>query len=250
MTLLFSQSAIDLNLHSDQVLRAQGMDPAAVCGSHPRLVEISEKALQAGLPLLSPLAAYRRLKVEGFKHQRLFLEGGSTLTGELISSELAGAEALIAAVCTVGEQVNRHISQIFPEDPALALALDGLASAAVEALAARLCREFEAAAAAEGTKAGHPLNPGMAGWTVEAGQPQVFSLLDASMIGCSLTGGGLIQPLKSLSFVVGLGATLDSSRSSCDFCTMAERCFYRPAPAGALLDPSAAAHPAGTERPL
>jgi len=107
------------------------------------------------------------------------------------------------------------------------LALDGVGSAAVEALATAACRHFAAEAAAEGMRTTVPLNPGMVGWPVPEGQAQIFAILDGSEIGVTLTADHLMMPIKSLSMVIGVGLQVDTQGRPCDFCTMAEVCRYR-----------------------
>jgi cobalamin-dependent methionine synthase I len=107
------------------------------------------------------------------------------------------------------------------------LALDGVGSAAAEALAHAACRRFATLAATEGLQTTVSLSPGMLGWPVEEGQRQLFSLLDASLIGVILTRDYLMIPRKSLSLVIGVGTKVNVEGKPCDFCTMYDTCRYR-----------------------
>ena len=217
----------ELALDADKVLWGQGADPALVRARRPKLAEIAEAAIAEGRPLLAPVVLYRRIPVVGLRHERLLLEGGS-LVGPLIADRLAAASEVVVAVCTVGDGLAQTISERFQTDPVRALALEGVAGAAAEALAEAVCRRFDAQALAEGLRTSIPLNPGMVGWPLEEGQTQVFSLLDASEIGVALDPGTcLMRPLKSLSLVIGLGRELDAAGQTCDFCSMRETCRYK-----------------------
>ena len=55
-------------------------------------------------------------------------------------------------VCTVGERIDAEVARTMDDDPSYALAMDGVGSAAVEALAAAACRRFEGEAVAAGLK--------------------------------------------------------------------------------------------------
>ena len=148
--------------------------------------------------------------------------------GPLIADHLAAANEVIVAVCTVGDGVAGAVSEMFQTDPVRALALEGVAGAAAEALAEAVCRHFDALALAEGLKTSIPLNPGMIGWPLEEGQTQIFGLLDATEIGVSLDPGtSIMRPLKSLSLVIGLGRDLNPTGQTCDFCSMRETCRYK-----------------------
>lgn len=106
------------------------------------------------------------------------------------------------------------------------LALYGAGSAAVEALANAACLYFEEEAAQLGWQTTIPLSPGMIGWSVEEGQPQIFSLLDGSQIGVRLTESAVMLPMKTLSLVLGVGSDLNRMGTTCDYCTMREICKY------------------------
>jgi hypothetical protein len=216
----------DLALDADTVLWGQGADPAVIRARRPKLVTAAEKIIEQGRPLLAPTVLYERFSVVELRHERLVLAEG-TLQGPLIASRLAGASEVIVALGTVGNSLSEIISDRFQTDPVGALALEGLAAAATEALGEAACRYFEAIAAAEGLKASIPLNPGMIGWPLEEGQQQIFSLINASTIGVTLGPNCIMQPLKSISLVIGLGHDLDHGGQSCDYCSMRETCHYR-----------------------
>ena len=216
----------DLSLDVDQVLRAQGADPAVLRARRPALVDAAEQALQEGLAYLAPVAAYRELAVESLRHERLFLTGG-VLTGPLVAQHLRSAQQVVVLACTIGDALERVISEAMSEDPVRGLALDGLGSAAAEGLAAAAAAHFEDQARAQGLHTTIPLSPGMVGWPVEEGQAEIFSLVDGGEAGISLTSGGMMVPRKSISLVLGVGKDVAAEGRSCDFCNLRETCRYQ-----------------------
>lgn len=216
----------DLDLSTDDVLRGQGADPVVIRSRRPALVAVAERALEAGLGLLQPRVAFTRLRVTGLRHERLTLDGG-LLQGPLIAQHLGAAEQVIVMVCTIGERIDAEVARYMEDDPSFALALDGLGSAAAEALAAAACHGFEVEAAGTGLKASLPLSPGMIDWPVPEGQEQIFALVDAAEAGVHLTQGGMMVPRKSLSLVLGLGPELEAAGSACAYCSLQATCRYQ-----------------------
>lgn len=216
----------NLAIDADKVLWGQGADPAVIRRRRPSLVELAESVIAEGSPMVKPVVSYRRIPVEGLRHERLSLADGGRLFGPLIAKHLAGASDVVVAVCTVGDDLSLYASERFQSDPVRSLALEGLAAAAAEALAEAACQYFETLAASEGLKASVPLNPGMIGWPLLEGQQQIFGLVDTQAIGVSLTPDGLMLPLKSLSLVVGFGRDIQDMGRTCDFCSMRETCRY------------------------
>ena len=217
----------ELQLTVDQVLRAQGADPVAIRSRNQRLVEVAGQALDEGLPLLQPQVLYRKLDVKALRHQRLYLSDGTHLEGSLVVQHLAPARQVVAILCTVGDTLERYASEVMASAMVKALALEGVGSAAVEALANRVCSDLEKGAASRGMQCTVPLSPGMVDWSVEEGQPQIFRLLDGEEIGVFLTASYVMIPRKSLTMLLGIGPEVLKQGSTCDYCSMRETCHYR-----------------------
>lgn len=217
----------EIIIDEDAVLRGQGMDPGVVRERKPKLLEIAKFAMQEGPEFLFPRVQYQKLKVEAVQHQRVILENGKKLSGSLIVNHLGPAEYVVVLLCTIGKEIDEHISALMQEDIMYGLALDGVGSAAVEALANAACKYFEDQAAEHNYQASIPLSPGMMGWDVEHGQPEIFSILDGSEAGVELTPNSVMRPRKSLSMVIGFGPEMNLVGTTCDFCAMKETCRYR-----------------------
>jgi hypothetical protein len=216
-----------LDIDADMVLRGQGADPAIIRARKPRLVAMAERAVQEGANLIEPAVVYRFAPIEMMKHERLILADGVPLTGSLIAQQLAPARYLALIVCTVGAAIGDRIAALMPRDPAYALALDGYGSAAAEALGTEVCARMEQDAARSGHCTSVPINPGMVGWPVEVGQPQIFSNLDAAEIGVTLNDSALMIPRKSISLVLGFAPTPFAAGIPCDFCALRNSCRYQ-----------------------
>lgn len=211
----------------DQVLKAQGADPQIIRNRRPKLVTIAENALEQALPFLDFKVLFRELDVLSLRHERLKLEDQSELKGKLIAEHLGPAARVIVILCTVGSRLEDYSLKTIKSDPVTGLALEGVGSAAVEALANAACNYFEEKAHEENLGSTIPLSPGMIGWSVEEGQPQIFKLLDTKEFGISLTPSYLMLPRKSLSMVIGIGSDIKTGGKTCDYCQMNETCQYQ-----------------------
>jgi hypothetical protein len=149
------------------------------------------------------------------------------LKGPLIAQHLVAAEQVILLVCTIGAELENIVSELMQTDPLLGWTLDGLGSAAVEALALDACNHFEDRAARTGRHTSLPLSPGMIGWPVEEGQPQIFSIIDGLEAGIRLTASGQMAPRKSLSMVLGVGVNIGRGGRTCDYCSLSDSCKYQ-----------------------
>ena len=216
-----------LEITADDVLRGQGADPTAVKTRSPHLFQLAEEALEEGLKLARPRVVQERYTVDSVGHDRIQLKGGSVLKGEGIVQHLAPATEIAVAVSTIGPALDERSSAVMDEDIIRGLALYGVGSAAVEALANAVCRQIELEAEERDLRTTIPLSPGMIGWSVEEGQTQIFELVDAGRIGVALNPGGVMTPLKSLSMMIGLGRNVAEQGRTCDYCAMKETCRHR-----------------------
>jgi hypothetical protein len=218
---------LTIDIDVDAVLRGQGADPAAIRSRRPALVKMAEQAIAEAMPLLEPSVVYKEFAVEGVRHERLLLSGGAELGGKLIVQHLAQAEKLYALVCTIGASVEQFGAEMWSESPVYSLAIDGVGSAAVEALANAACANLEQQVAEKRWNSSVPLSPGMIDWSVDEGQPQIFKLLAGEPLEVELTPSYILSPRKSLTMVVGVGPHLEVAGRTCDFCSLRDVCRYQ-----------------------
>ncbi len=218
---------LELHIDADAVLRGQGADPVVLRARRPALANLAEQALQEGLPLVEPCAVYKTFQVQEVRHERLIFAGGGQLSGKLIAQHLAQARQVHVLLCSIGSSLERYAEAAWNSSTVYSLALDGVGSAAVEALGNAVCRRLEDQAAEQGWKSSIPLSPGMIDWTVQEGQPQIFQLLKGESHVVSLTSSYIMLPRKSLTMVVGVGPDLSITGRTCDYCNLRDVCRYQ-----------------------
>jgi len=220
-------SVSELELDVDAVLRGQGADPLIIRERRPRLVEIASRALEGSRFLLEPQVFMRKLAVRSLRHEKLELESGHILKGDWITQQFAPAEYIHAIICTVGQKIEIEATRNMDTDIMMGLALDGVGSAGVEALATLVCKQIEDQAADAGLQTTVPFSPGMLSWSVDEGQPFIFEILADINNLVELTPSFLMRPRKSLSMLLGVGKELGVKGSTCDYCAMQGTCKYR-----------------------
>ncbi|HTV12549.1 MAG TPA: hypothetical protein VME20_11895 [Acidimicrobiales bacterium] len=212
----------------DDVIRAEGGDLEAMQRRGSEAPVIAARALELSRGWLHPRAAVRYVVVMGRKHHKIMLEDGVPWALSAVQADqLSSACQLAAVVCTIGPQLEEKASLEFKRDPALAVAIDAVGSAALHRLQVWACQRVEQQAARRSWHASLPLSPGVGGWDLVAGQRQLFGIVDAARIEVTLTASSMMRPLKSTSFVLGLGPGLATEGTECDLCELADICRYR-----------------------
>jgi hypothetical protein len=217
----------NISLDINAVLKGQGADPEIVAKRKPGLVKIAQAALDIGLPLIHPDFFTRSLRVISYKGDEFLLENGISINSSKAAHLLCGSDAIEMVICTIGAQLEKKSAELFNEDVSLALALDGLANAAVDKLMESICRNLEEEARAEGMKSSTPVSPGSKEWPLEIGQPILFRALKPDPAVIRLSESFLMIPKKSSSFIVGIGKDVTKSGRTCDHCSARETCRYK-----------------------
>lgn len=217
----------EISLTIEAILKGQGADPVVVANRKPGLLKIAQSALEIGQSLIHPDSFNRSLEIFSFDDGRMTLEGGISINSSHISGLLQGAEVVEAHICTIGDQLEKASAEIFKTDPSLALALDGMANAAIDQLVEKIYCELEAEAQAEGLNVSIPISPGSSEWPLEIGQPVLFGAIKPDPAIIRLSESYLMIPKKSSSFILGIGRDIAKHGKTCDQCNARETCRYQ-----------------------
>jgi hypothetical protein len=216
-----------LNLTEENILKAEGADPALIKSRKPALYKAASRALELGLQLVKPVLASSTYPVVSIQHQDILLDNHARIRSPMLVNHFKNAQTLIFCVCSIGDELENMARHFGSTDPVLSMALDALGSAAVEQLMMEICRNLEEKLSSASTYISQPIGPGLEGWTVSDGQPQIFGLVDAGRAGIRLSESRMMLPIKSASFVLGISNTPFQAGSTCDFCNLRETCRYK-----------------------
>lgn len=151
--------------------------------------------------------------------------GGQCLHAPRLLPASGRLTALGAVACTLGPRLEARVRAHFAaRRPAAALALDELGTALLLELARHAQDRLVAAAARRGLGVAGELAAGDPGLALDT-QAVVLRLADGAAIGMSASAAGALQPLKSVTRVLGVGIDLPAAPwSRCDDCPSAPRC--------------------------
>jgi hypothetical protein len=219
---------IRLNLKKNEVLRRGGF--RGYSKARPEITSLAEELLEnaSTTSLIKPVAVYNIYMVSGITSSRVSLEGGKAVNGSLLPSTFPEAGEIVAIVCTIGPGLETQVTEYSRGGETLrAMLLDGIGSAAVDALVVEVCHRIAGEASERGLQAGSPVAPGMPGLAITE-QPNVLELAHAGEIGVSLTSSGIMVPRKSTSMILPLGPRMKTWTQAeiCARCNLRETCPY------------------------
>ena len=222
-------SDVPLAIDPAEVLRFQGYKAGRDVPSAD-VRALFDEALAEGRRLMAPRAAVRWARAIGRGGDRIEVEGEvQAIPG--IGARWGTVEYVAAAVCTIGEALERRVSALWEaRELPLASMLDSVGSGAVESLAEYvndlLCQQ-----GLPGLRVTNRISPGYGDWDV-AEQRRLFRLCPGEAIGVGLNEACVMTPGKSISLLVGAGvdARVDHYFNQCARCWM-RACAYRRGPA-------------------
>ncbi|MFI3317822.1 MAG: vitamin B12 dependent-methionine synthase activation domain-containing protein [Rikenellaceae bacterium] len=146
------------------------------------------------------------------------------MTGKIISSLMKRSSSAAVFVATAGWQVQRWLDEISASGDALRLFIaDAIASTIVEAMGDRMELDLE-------QRIGDMLHtnrfsPGYCKWDIRE-QQKLFKVLSDQRCEITLNDSCLMQPIKSISGVIGIGKDVITKKYGCAICQRAD-CYMR-----------------------
>jgi hypothetical protein len=223
-------TALPLAIDPDEVLRFQGYKKS-VDTPGPEVLALLDEALALGRSLIAPRAVVRWLAVSRLAADSIEA-GGTVLTIPGIDRLWGPIEWLAAAVCTIGDDLERRVAELWEaRELPLAAMLDSVGSGAVESLAEYVNDLLCQVAVPLGLPVTNRVSPGYGSWDVTQ-QRALFALCPGDPIGVGLNDACFMTPVKSISLLAAAGARakVDHYFSQCARCWMRD-CAYRRTPA-------------------
>ncbi len=195
--------------------------------SDPHTQELIEELIKTCSKIMTPRGGYITKKAipTGSKDE-ISIEGMDFNTGRTIKKMLQGAEAYAFFVATAGpgpEALSRSL--ISKGDYLEGYIADLVGSAIAESVAMQIHDQVKMEAGKNGLSVTNCYSPGYCGWEVGE-QQKLFSLFPNGWCEVTLSKSSLMSPIKSVSGVIGTGATVSFRDYTCEICSMKD-CIFR-----------------------
>jgi len=146
--------------------------------------------------------------------------------GKIIYGQLKNTESLVVFLCTAGKEIGNVSRKAMSEKDLLrGYVLDVIGSELVEAAADLMQEGIGKDFADGGYKITNRYSPGYCGWDVSE-QNELFRLIPDNYCGIKLTDSYLMDPVKSVSGIIGIGRNVKKHPYTCNICDMQD-CIYR-----------------------
>ena len=220
----YSFNFSELNIDADKILRTMGYEVDSPEHFVDLTMETLEKIgslanIEGGIAVFDDFTS----EVETTSFQ---IEGICLHPGKLIFNYLKHAEKGALFVCTAGAKIDNLIHHLFEEGkPVEGYIADVIGSVTVEAAVDRMQDSLKSKMQERGMSITNRYSPGYCGWHLKE-QKALFSLLPSGYCNITLTDSCLMQPIKSVSGLIGIGTKVKQKPYSCRICKLSH-CLYR-----------------------
>jgi hypothetical protein len=145
---------------------------------------------------------------------------------KIIYRQIIKSDSAALFLCTAGEEIGVRSKRLMKDGDLLrGYVYDVVGSEAVEAAADLMQNQMEEVMRAMDFNITNRFSPGYCGWMVVE-QHKLFQLMPDNYCGIRLTPSALMNPIKSVSGIIGIGKNVKRAPYSCNLCDMKD-CIYR-----------------------
>jgi hypothetical protein len=207
----------DLDVSQELLEQLMGFTPGEVPEPFPELIS---DAMAEAPGLFDIKAGYTRtgsFSLSALKKE-LLIGSKSFSPGKTVVSELFHSVQIALFVATAGAEITRRCRELNEAGDALTgYVLDTLGSVVAEKAVEKLADIIEKEVSAQGWHLSVSFSPGYCDWNV-AEQQLLFSFFPRNFCGISISPSCLMNPVKSVSGIIGIGPSLSREFNKCKKC--------------------------------
>ncbi|MFA9392106.1 MAG: vitamin B12 dependent-methionine synthase activation domain-containing protein [Prolixibacteraceae bacterium] len=154
------------------------------------------------------------------------LDGERFFLGKTVFNLLKKAESLALFACTAGEGIANASKKLMDNGDFMeGYIADTAGSVIVEKAMDLIQNKLKESVRISGKFITNRYSPGYCDWSVKE-QHKLFSFLPPTFCGITLTDSSLMQPIKSVSGMIGIGSNVKYNEYTCNICS-SSHCLYR-----------------------
>lgn len=185
------------NIDTKETRRYAGLQKAEFSDAH------IEAACTAAQLLIKPRGTWQIYDYDPI-HQIVAAPTPLLLKGSSIGKHLIDCEKVIILAATVGEAIEKEVTQSFEKGKySFSLLLDAAATTAIEQVADAMEKTISDTVKRQGYQMKWRFSPGYGDWPIEQ-QPDILDLSLGQQINIHLTEALMLVPRKSITAIIGL----------------------------------------------
>ena len=190
-------------------------------------MELIEKYIVECKEIMTPMGGYVLFEADRLElKEEVEIDGMLFHIGKILKRMLRSSERYALFAVTAGPEPETLSKSLMDSNQFLeGYIVDLIGSGIVDSVASQLHQHIKNHAEDYGKKTTNRYSPGYCSWDV-AEQQKLFSLLPDGCCGITLTESSLMFPIKSVSGIIGIGASVKYEDYTCEICPM-KNCLFR-----------------------
>jgi hypothetical protein len=215
----------DLEISTDIIEKFMGYEPGNAPEPIPELIEEVLGVAHDYCEIRGGYVIERHVGVDR-KENLININGTSFDVKKIVTNQLRKMDDVALFACTAGPGIGAYSKELMHEgDFVKGYIVDVVGSEIVESAMDKIQNDLENQMQSQGLFITDRYSPGYCGWSV-AEQHKLFSFFPKDFCGIKLSPSSLMEPIKSVSGIIGLGANVRRKGYICQHCDMVN-CIYR-----------------------
>jgi len=224
--LTFQYKFTDLEISSARIEKLIGFDPGTAPEPIPELINIALNNAAELTEIRGSYVIHVHNMPETRPRQSININSHSFNTGKIVTSFIKESEQFLFFIATAGKGIELESHKfLHGTEPLLGYIYDVIGSVTVESALGKFLFRMEEDFKKSELKTTNPYSPGYCGWPV-SDQVKLFELFGDKNCGIRLSETCLMDPIKSISGIIGVGKNIKKKPYSCEICD-AKNCLYR-----------------------
>ena len=220
----FSYSFNELNINVGMVEGAMGYFDSPSPEPFPAMIALALNQSEALCNIKGSLLVSSNFSCD--KKGYFTFEGFCFNAGKKIIKQLENAGGAVLFICTAGAGIGERSKELMAIGDFMdGYILDVIGSVAVEAAIDKIQDSLEKEMIGKGFNLTNRYSPGYCGWSLTE-QRQLFDLFPNNYCEIQLSDSFLMNPVKSVSGIMGFGTNVENGIYECQLCELVT-CFYR-----------------------
>jgi len=214
----------ELQITPGEVEELMGFEPGASPEPFPEMIQQALNLAPAICHIEGGYQLFGAVSIDP-ENKTINIENQHFSPGKIVISQLKRASKAALFVATAGTGISDMARKKAAEgDELMAYVLDVTGSVTVEKAAGKIKEQISEEASRLNMAVTDSFSPGYCEWSV-AEQQKLFSLLPPGTCGITLSGSSLMNPIKSVSGIIGIGTYCKQNGYQCNWCPD-EQCIY------------------------
>ncbi len=224
--LKFQYKFSDLEISSTRIEKLIGFDPGTAPEPIPELINTALNNSSDLTDIRGNCVVLDYNMTATRPMQSISVNSHTFNTGKIVTSYIRNSEHFLFFIVTAGKGIELESQRLLHgTDPLLGYIYDVIGSVTVESALEKFLGKMEGDFIKTELKTTNPYSPGYCGWPV-SDQQKLFALFGDKNCGIRLSETCLMDPIKSISGIIGIGKNVTKQPYSCAICD-AKNCLYR-----------------------